>query len=196
MACSIIRSFIYTFFVFLFICKTNVVYAVKIAAVVNDDVVTDVDVDDFEKILCKMDKNFVCGSQNSRQTALMVLVESILKLEHFKQMNLLEDKNINRGFNDYKNSVIKSINIQQANNSKMFEDYLHAEYLWNIMISAQVQEDEIKSEDIEKYKKQHNIFDKSDQEIKSLIFREKIGNTSQNMMSEIRKFYLVEIKGL
>ncbi len=185
------------YFVILFSCLTvNRANAIKIVAIVNDDIVTDVDVYDFERILCKLDKRFTCGSQDSLQVALMTLIDSILRLEHFKQMKILEDKNIRIGFNEYKNGVIKNIHNSNARTSKIFEDYLLSEYIWNIMMSSQAQTIRIQDNEIEEYKKHNNLLNKRNEEIKSLIFREKMNNIAQSTMSEIKKFYLVEIKGL
>ena len=180
----------------LFTFYTRVACAVKIVAIINDDIVTDIDVDEFEQILCKIDKRFSCGSQNSRQIALMTLAESVLKIEHFKQMNLFHDKQINRGFNEYKNGIIKNLKLQKTKLSKTFEDYLRAEYIWNTLISSQMQGTIIKDEEIEDYKKQHNIDKITNDQVKQLILQEKMNNLSQNTMSDLRKFYLVEIRGL
>ena len=194
---KILHTFFYCFALsFLFTFQAKVACAVKIVATINDDIITDVDVDEFEQILCKIDKRFSCGSQNSRQIALMTLAESLLKIEHFKQMNLFSDKQINRGFNEYKNGVIKNLKLSKTKLSKTFEDYLHAEYLWNILISSQIQGIVIKDEDVKDYIKQHNINKMTNEQVKQLILQEKINNLSQNTMSDLRKFYLVEIRGL
>lgn len=194
------RKISYTFFYcfavsFLLTLQAKVAHAVKIVATINDDVITDVDVDEFEQILCKIDKRFSCGSQSSRQIALMTLAESLLKIEHFKQMNLFSDKQINHGFNKYKNGVIKNLNIPKTKLSKTFEDYLHAEYLWNVLISSQMQGIVIKDDEVKNYIKQHNINKMTNKQVKQLIFQEKMNNLSQSTMSDLRKFYLVEIKG-
>ena len=183
---------------FIFVFQTEFAYAVKIVAVVNDDVVTDVDVNDFESSLCKLDKRFKCGSQNSRQMALISLVESVLKMEHFKQMQIINDKQLNSGYSEYRNSVLKSLNIPAGNISKSFEDYLHTEYLWNVMTASQAQQTDITDDDVEKFiSKQGNIVkNKSKDQIKQLILQEKVNDISQSTMSELKKFYLVDIKGL
>ena len=171
-------------------------YTTKIAAIVNDDVITDVDVDDFEKAVCKLDKRFKCGTQNSRQMALISLVESVLKKEHFKQIQILNDKQINSGYSAYRKDVLKNINIPVANLSQSFEDYLHVEYIWNVMIASQAQQQTITGKDVENFISQNKITNKNKEQVKQLILQEKANNISQTTMAELKKFYLIDIKGL
>ena len=171
-------------------------YATKIVAIVNDDVITDTDVDDFEKSVCKLDKRFKCGTQNSRQMALISLVESVLKKEHFKQIQILNDKQINSGYSAYKKDVLKNINIPITDLSQSFEDYLHVEYIWNVMIASQAQQQTITEKDIENFISQNKITNKNKEQVKQLILQEKANNISQTTMAELKKFYLIDIKGL
>lgn len=171
-------------------------YATKIVAIVNDDVITDTDVDDFEKSVCKLDKRFKCGTQNSRQMALISLVESVLKKEHFKQIQILNDKQINSGYSAYRKDVLKNINIPITDLSQSFEDYLHVEYIWNVMIASQAQQQTITEKDIENFISQNKITNKNKEQIKQLILQEKANNISQTTMAELKKFYLIDIKGL
>ena len=171
-------------------------YTTKIVAIVNDDVITDTDVDDFEKSVCKLDKRFKCGTQNSRQMALISLVESVLKKEHFKQIQILNDKQINSGYSAYRKDVLKNINIPITDLSQSFEDYLHVEYIWNVMIASQAQQQTITEKDIENFISQNKITNKNKEQIKQLILQEKANNISQTTMAELKKFYLIDIKGL
>ena len=171
-------------------------YATKIVAIVNDDVITDTDVDDFEKSVCKLDKRFKCGTQNSRQMALISLVESVLKKEHFKQIQILNDKQINSGYSAYKKDVLKNINIPITDLSQSFEDYLHVEYIWNVMIASKAQQQTITEKDIENFISQNKITNKNKEQVKQLILQEKANNISQTTMAELKKFYLIDIKGL
>ena len=175
---------------------TKTAYTTKIVAIVNDDVITDTDVDDFEKSVCKLDKRFKCGTQNSRQMALISLVESVLKKEHFKQIQILNDKQINSGYSAYRKDVLKNINIPVANLSQSFEDYLHVEYIWNVMIASQTQQQAVTEKDIENFISQNKITNKNKEQIKQLILQEKANNISQTTMAELKKFYLIDIKGL
>ena len=175
---------------------TKTAYTTKIVAIVNDDVITDTDVDDFEKSVCKLDKRFKCGTQNSRQMALISLVESVLKKEHFKQIQILNDKQINSGYSAYKKDVLKNINIPITDLSQSFEDYLHVEYIWNVMIASQAQQQTITEKDIENFISQNKITNKNKEQVKQLILQEKANNISQTTMAELKKFYLIDIKGL
>ena len=175
---------------------TKTAYTTKIVAIVNDDVITDTDVEDFEKAVCKLDKRFKCGTQNSRQMALISLVESVLKKEHFKQIQILNDKQINSGYGAYRKDVLKNINIPVANLSQSFEDYLHVEYIWNIMVASQAQQQAITEKDIENFISQNKITNKNREQVKQLILQEKANNISQTTMAELKKFYLIDIKGL
>lgn len=175
---------------------TKTAYTTKIVAIVNDDVITDTDVDDFEKSVCKLDKRFKCGTQNSRQMALISLVESVLKKEHFKQIQILNDKQINSGYSAYRKDVLKNINIPITDLSQSFEDYLHVEYIWNVMIASQAQQQTITEKDIENFISQNKITNKNKEQVKQLILQEKANNISQTTMAELKKFYLIDIKGL
>ena len=171
-------------------------YAVKIVAIVNDDVITDVDVDDFEKILCKLDKRFKCGSQNSRQLALISLAESTLKLEHFRQIKIIDDEQINGGFKEYRNNVLREMKIRQNNIPEAFEMYLKAEYIWGIMISSQVRNEKITDNDIKQFMKNKKLSNVGAEKVRQMILQEKMENLSQQTMAELKKFYLIDIKGL
>ena len=171
-------------------------YAVKIVAIVNDDVITDVDVDDFEKILCKLDKRFKCGSQNSRQLALISLAESTLKLEHFRQIKIIDDEQINGGFKEYRNNVLREMKIRQNNIPEAFEMYLKAEYIWGIMISSQVRNEKITDNDIKQFMKNKRLSNVGAEKVRQMILQEKMENLSQQTIAELKKFYLIDIKSL
>ena len=82
--------------------------AVKIVAIVNNDVITDYDIEELSKSLCKIDKRFKCGSQEAQQVALFTYVETILKQEHIKSIGV-DLKQFNEGYKDYKQKTLSAL---------------------------------------------------------------------------------------
>lgn len=184
-------------FVFSIVLKYENAQAIKIVAVVNEGVVTDFDVNEFERVLCKFDKRFKCGSQDSRQMAMYSLIESTLKLEHFKQIDFGADKdNIMKGFEDYKKNVLKNLKIPSKNVPKSFLDYLYAEYIWGIVVPSQIKQSEITEQVLDDFAKIYNIKEKDYNKLKAMYIQYKSMEISQKTLAEMKKFYLVDIKGL
>ncbi len=195
--CRYFSKFLF-FSVFVILSCLNKSYATngaKIVAFVNNDVITDVDVNEFEKNLCKIETRFKCGSRESKYISLHSLVESTLKLEHFKQIaDITENKTINKNFSSYKEQVLKKMKTSKKDISVTFENYLYAEYLWGIMVSSQAHNEKISESELNDFMKNKKI---SDAKIaKEMLLNDKINNISQKTMNEIKQFYYVEIKEL
>jgi len=172
-------------------------HSVKIVAVVNDGVITDYDVEEFEKILCVFDKRFRCGTNESKQMSLLGLIESTLKLEHFKQFDFGADKNgIMKGFEEYKDQILKNIKKSEKNVAKSFIDYLYSEYIWNMMISSQVRQEKIKPENLKEFAEKYNIKNVEPMQLQNMYMQYRMNEVSQQTMTELKKFYLIDIKGL
>ena len=186
--------------ILLFCCVTTLevrsALAVKIVAVVNNDVITDVDVDDFEKVLCKLDKRFECGSQGSRQVAMITFAESLLKLEHFRQIKIINDKQLLAEFKNYKKSVLNSLKLTEGMVPYVFEEYLLAEYLWSVMLSIRTADKAITDKDIANFRSLYPNITGTDEHIRQKILQNRMTDASQSMISELKTLYLVDIKGL
>ena len=187
---------VYIIFVAIMHLSTQVCNAAKIIAIINNSVITDVDIEDFEKIFCKLEKRFKCGSAESYNFSTIVLTENTLKLEHFKQSGIFNDKSIDDGFNNYKKNVLKNTKLRSIKLPKLFNDYLKTEYLWNIVISSQIKIEDITDDDIGRFLKERNIKNKSKDEVRQLLLIEKMNNVSQNIFSELKKVYFVDFKNL
>lgn len=188
------------FLILLIICcfySVKLSYPVKIVAIVNESAITDYDVNEFEKILCVFDKRFKCGSPESKQMSLLGLVESTLKLEHFKQIDFGSEKNnIIKSFEEYKKQVLSNIKKKESNVSRSFIDYLYSEYIWNIMVSSQVRKENITKKEIEDFAEKYQINVKNKEDLKNMYIQYKMNEISQQTLAELKKFYLVDVKGL
>lgn len=187
---------VYIIFAVILHLSARVCNAAKIIAIINNSVITDIDIEDFEKNFCKLEKRFKCGSVESYNFSTIVLIENTLKLEHFKQSGIFDDKSMNDGFNNYKKNVLKNTKLRSMKLSKLFNDYLKTEYLWNIVISSQIKIEDITDNDINNFLKEKNIRNKSKDEARQLLLIEKMNNISQNIFSELKKIYFVDFKSL
>ena len=202
-----IKSFFYTtlssYFVFVFFLFFTTFYHVfpikkafgaKIAAIVNESVITDIDIENFASSLCKAEKKLKCGSAETTQVAMYYLIEAKLKLEHFKQTGV-DFNTIKKDFAKYKKDIVKSANIKEQDNEQ-FNDYLLAEYIWNMAISSQIKPDTIKTIDVENFAKNKKIkLNKENfNQIKQQLYQQRYTEAASHTLDNIKKLYLVDIK--
>ncbi|GEM_PF-6074143 len=168
--------------------------AVKIVAIVNNDVITDYDIEELSKSLCKIDKRFKCGSQEAQQVALFTYVETILKQEHIKSIGV-DLKQFNEGYKDYKQKTLSALKFGNKI-SEQFNTYLYNEYIWEIMISSQIKPEEITEEALQEQAKNKNIKldDKNRNVLMHEVMQQKANELSKSMMADLKKYYLVEVK--
>ena len=186
-------------FLTLFVLSSNILIketqAIKIVATVNEASITDYDVDIFADILCSIDKNIKCKTNESWQMALMTLIEANLKFEHIKQTGF-DLKQIEDDFQDYKKKILKTLKTNSNVDKDVLEWYLKSEYIWGMILSSQVRQEAIKESEIEEFIKKNKIDTKSNskEDIKNMLFNKKMALKSRSMMDEMKKYYLVEIK--
>ena len=186
-------------FLTLFVLSSNILIketqAIKIVATVNEASITDYDVDIFADILCSIDKNIKCKTNESWQMALMTLIEANLKFEHIKQTGF-DLKQIENDFQDYKKKILKTLKTNSNVDKDVLEWYLKSEYIWGMILSSQVRQEAIKESEIEEFIKKNKIDTQSNskEDIKNMLFNKKMALKSRSMMDEMKKYYLVEIK--
>ena len=186
-------------FLTLFVLSSNILIketqAIKIVATVNEASITDYDVDIFADILCSIDKNIKCKTNESWQMALMTLIEANLKFEHIKQTGF-DLKQIEDDFQDYKKKILKTLKTNSNVDKDVLEWYLKSEYIWGMILSSQVRQEAIKESEIEEFIKKNKIDTQSNskEDIKNMLFNKKMALKSRSMMDEMKKYYLVEIK--
>ena len=144
--------FVFSVFIIMF-CFSSVkkAYSAKIVAIVNESVITDIDVEKFSNALCKIEKQLKCKSPETTQAAMYYLIEAKLKLEHFKQTGVDFDM-IKKDFTKHQEDIAKITKIKEQDN-KQFNEYLLAEYIWNIAISSQIKPENMQTTDIENFAK-------------------------------------------
>ena len=169
--------------------------AIKIIANVNNDVITDYDVDEFAKTLCKIDKRFKCGSIEIKQMALFTYVETILKQEHIKSIGV-DLKQFEENYKDYKKKTLANLKLD-GKITDQFNTYLYNEYIWEIMISSQIKPEDITENMIVDFSKTHNIKVNKENRVKIInnIMQQKANELSKSMMADLKKYYFVDIKG-
>lgn len=179
---------------FFYLSSTKKAYSTKIVAIVNESVITDVDVENFASALCKVEKKLKCNSQETTQVAMYYLIEAKLKLEHFKQTGV-DFNMIRKDFAKHKEDIVKTTNIKEQNNEQ-FNDYLLAEYIWNIAISSQIKPESIKTIDVENFAKSKKITLSKENfaKVKQQLYQQKYIETATRTLEDIKKLYLVDIK--
>ena len=179
---------------FFYLSSAKKAYSAKIVAVVNESVITDVDVENFANALCKIEKKLKCNSPETMQVAMYYLIEAKLKLEHFQQTGV-DFNMIKKDFAKHKEDIVKTTNIKEQNNEQ-FDEYLLAEYIWNIAISSQIKPESIKTIDVENFAKSKKIALNKDNfaKVKQQLYQQKYIETATRTLEDIKKLYLVDIK--
>ena len=109
--------------VFLFCCTFSFqqAFAIRIVAVVGDRAITDYDIENLGKMLCKIDKRVKCGSIENTQMSMMTMVETYLKLEHYNQSKI-DLSNFVIDFEKNKEKIVGSFKIKKSEFPDQFND--------------------------------------------------------------------------
>ena len=169
--------------------------AIRVVANVNEDVITDYDIDEFANTLCQIDKRFKCGSIENKQMALFTYIETILKQEHIKSIGI-DLKQFEEGYKEYKKKTLLNIKFS-SKITNQFDTYLYNEYIWEIMISSQIKPEDITENMIVDFSKTHNIKVNKENRVKIInnIMQQKANELSKSMMADLKKYYFVDIMG-
>ena len=183
-------------FLFIYLSFFYNAYAIRIVAIVGDNVITDYDVEKLGKMLCKIDKRLKCNSMENTQMSMITLAETYLKMEHYKQSKI-DLSNFLNDYNKYKDSLISNLKLNKNDISEQFNDYLFAEFIWNVMISSQLKDRKITDKEIKDYANEKKIKINNSNKIliKNEIMQNEYNKQSAKMIKELKKIYFVDIKG-
>lgn len=167
---------------------------VKVLAVVDKAVITNIDLDDFIKIICIMDKSQTCDLDLSKQKSFPILIDMKLKQAHFRTLKL-DVITKNKQYKEYLDSILENIKEKiHTINLGLFKEYIATDYTWNVVLHLSQRDIKINNKDIAMYKKNNPKFEKiSDEEIKNLIIQENAQITGEKITDVMRKTYFIEI---
>ena len=181
------------FFVLGFTYRAQEVKAIKIVAVVHEAIITDVDVNSFIDILCLLQGDKNCNKQQAFQMSVLTLVDTNVKSEHLKKLNIGDDEFI-QGYKNYKEQVLKNLKIGNNINKEQFDWFLFTEYKWNAIVSSMSRDTKIKDDEIKSFRNKNKNVNLTDEQIKNVLINKKMEDKSRHLLSEAKKYYLIDIK--
>jgi hypothetical protein len=190
---------LFRFSLLFFLILSSNVYASRIAAVVNNAVITDIDVFNFAKILCILDdsKSKTCH-KDAVVKSIMTIIDSKLKSEYLKKLDIVQDEN----FANYLSEVIKKTKITKSycdNNALdffLFKDYIWTEYCWNMLLAGFARSLKVSSGEVEQYINDNKINKKkyNKEDIERQIIIKKTNIKAEEILRNLRKIYFIEIR--
>ena len=184
---------IFCFFSFFNIINYKKANAIKIVAVVNEAIITDIDVDEFSNILCLLQNIKKCDKQQIMPMSLMTLVDANIKSEHMKRLGINNDE-FKKGYEEYKQHITKAIKLTNNVNKEQFDWFIFTEYKWNAIVSSMMKDVKIDDNEVKKFKEKNKNINLTDEQIKNAIYNKKMEDKSRNLVSEAKKYYLIDIK--
>jgi hypothetical protein len=179
--------------------KANNANALKIVATVGTEAITDYDIEMFAKLMCnvanKRDKNSKCKAEQIVNEVVLMVVENKLKGFYIARMNIdvSEDKEMQKHID---NTILEyGIENDKVDNDdyKEIRKYVENDYVWNAILISFVNSQKITDGEIEAYKKKNQSI-KTNEEVKQEIGIERATQKASEIMTNLRKFYLVEFR--
>ncbi len=182
--------------------KTEPIH-VQIYATVGKSAITNIDIDNFTKILCVLEKNKVCDKRQLAQKSLFSLIGWKIKESFFNENSsffsrdgLKDDPNFEKYMNAIKSQMaLFDKNWEKNVNNDLFIAYFSDDYIWNGYISGMVRNEKPTNSELENFAKNENLEFKTDEidKIKEIYFQKKNLQINEDMMKKLQKKYLIEI---
>ncbi|MEN9782206.1 MAG: hypothetical protein RL208_356 [Pseudomonadota bacterium] len=173
--------------------------ALKIVATVGSEAITDYDIEMFAKLMCnvanKRDKNAKCKEEQIINEVVMMVVESKLKGFYIERMkiDISEDKEMQKHIE----STMLEYGVEKSkvdhNDYEEIRKYVETDYVWNAILVSFINSQKITDGEIEAYRKKNPSI-RTNEEAKQVIGIERATQKASEIMTNLRKFYLVEFR--
>ena len=170
---------------------------VHIVAIVNDGIITNVDLINMNSIMIHVNKVNIKDSQILNQISLNYLIDHIIKKDYLIKIDVgdvASDKNFQQYFENFiKERNIELINKQHIIYIDLLKDLLAVDFGFNSIIASSIKSDKIDIEEVNNYKNDNKLNHLNNNEIKNKMIHEKMNKNHDNIMQMLKKMALIEL---